>query len=192
MKNEKLSENILKKADDTSLLHDEELSFIDYQETINKSREARRTRWLLIALTVAVYLLGLGLFATIVQTIYQMHQKAGIITGIFLASLYTICFIIVIAQIFSRHSFDLEFRRRRNGHYSEWTNNRVRWEIASNIREQTAVLDYLGKKYQKEYLPAKESKEVEAFSTIIRLTEEHGHHYPGSKAKDSIDRKSVV
>lgn len=164
---------------------DEELAFIEYQENITRSKEAKRNRMLLIFLSIAIYLIGLGLFATIVSTIYQMNETIGIIVGITLFVIYTICFIVIIVMIFSKHSFDLEFRKRKNGHFSERVNNKVRWEIADNLKEQTEVLSYIDKQIKKEYLPKKEAEKVEAFITILDLVTEN-KKIPSSHSEESI------
>ena len=186
MKNEKVSEKLLTNIDNNSSNQDEELAFIEYQENISHSKEEKRTRWILIACSIAIYLLGLGVFANIVQTIYQMHKVVGIVVGCVLAVAYTICFIVVIVSIFSKHSFDLEFKKRKDGHFSERTNNKVRWEIAKNISEQTAVIEYLDKEQAKEYLPAKEAIKVDSFTTIQDLCEKYKGSIPSSHKEDSI------
>lgn len=113
MNKNKVSEKTLQNIDETSADQDEELAFINYQEEVTHSKEEKRNRAILIALSVALYLLGLGVFAIIVQTIYQMNEIAGIIVAIALLIAYTTCFIVIIVKIFSKHSFDLEFQKRR-------------------------------------------------------------------------------
>lgn len=113
MNKNKVSEKTLQNIDETSADQDEELAFINYQEEVTHSKEEKRNRAILIALSVALYLLGLGVFAIIVQTIYQMNEIAGIIVAIALLIAYTTCFIVIIVKIFSKHSFDLEFQKER-------------------------------------------------------------------------------
>lgn len=184
---------ITKKEENTDIIvtqkefssDDEELAFIEYQENVSRSKEAKRNRTILIFLAIAIYLLGLGLFATIVQTIYQMNELAGIITGITLLVLYTTCFVFVIVGIFSKHSFDLEFKKRQNGHFSERVNNKVRFEIAQNIKEQTFILDYLEKQNSKEYITSKEDQKVQAFEKIIEIVNKNEKHIPSVHSPDA-------
>lgn len=185
MEKETNTEKLLQNIDETTPSQDEELAFIAYQENVTRSKEEKRTRWILIALTVAIYLLGLGLFAIIVQTVYNINQIAGLVTGAVLLVLYTICFVIVIVSIFSKHSFDLEFKKRNTGHFSERTNNKVRWEIAKNITEQSVVLNYVENQEKKEFLNKTEAEKVDAFTTITKLLEKYPNHIPGSTNPDS-------
>lgn len=113
MNKNKVSEKTLQNIDETSADQDEELGFINYQEEVTHSKEEKRNRTILITLSVALYLLGLGVFAIIVQTIYQMNEIAGIVVAIALLIAYTTCFIVIIVKIFSKHSFDLEFQKER-------------------------------------------------------------------------------
>lgn len=184
---------VIKKEENTDIIvtqkefssDDEELAFIEYQENISRSKEAKRNRTILIFLAIAIYLLGLGLFATIVQTIYQMNELAGIITGATLVVLYTTCFVFVIVGIFSKHSFDLEFKKRQNGHFSERINNKVRFEIAENIKEQTFILDYLEKQNSKEYITSKDDQKVQAFEKIIEIVNRNEKHVPNVHSSDA-------
>ncbi len=185
MEKETNTEKLLQNIDETTPSQDEELAFIAYQENVTRSKEEKRTRWILIALTVAIYLLGLGLFAIIVQTVYNINQIAGLVTGAVLLVLYTICFVIVIVSIFSKHSFDLEFKKRNTGHFSERANNKVRWEIAKNITEQSVVLNYVENQEKKEFLNKTEVEKVDAFTTITKLLEKYPNHIPGSTNPDS-------
>lgn len=185
MEKETNTEKLLQNIDETTPSQDEELAFIAYQENVTRSKEEKRTRWILIALTVAIYLLGLGLFAIIVQTVYNINQIAGLVTGTVLLVLYTICFVIVIVSIFSKHSFDLEFKKRNTGHFSERANNKVRWEIAKNITEQSVVLNYVENQEKKEFLNKAEAEKVDAFTTITKLLEKYPNHIPGSTNPDS-------
>ncbi len=185
MEKETNTEKLLQNIDETTPSQDEELAFIAYQENVTRSKEEKRTRWILIALTVAIYLLGLGLFAIIVQTVYNINQIAGLVTGAVLLVLYTICFVIVIVSIFSKHSFDLEFKKRNTGHFSERANNKVRWEIAKNITEQSVVLNYVENQEKKEFLNKAEAEKVDAFTTITKLLEKYPNHIPGSTNPDS-------
>lgn len=185
MEKETNTEKLLQNIDETTPSQDEELAFIAYQENVTRSKEEKRTRWILIALTVAIYLLGLGLFAIIVQTVYNINQIAGLVTGAVLVVLYTICFVIVIVSIFSKHSFDLEFKKRNTGHFSERANNKVRWEIAKNIKEQSVVLNYIENQEKKEFLNKTEAEKVDAFTTITKLLEKYPSHIPGSTNPDS-------
>ncbi len=182
---DKLEDKVIEKANKISLDNQEDLAFIEYQENVTKSKEAKRDRLILICLTSAVYLLGLGIFATIVQTIYQIHQVVGIVVGITLLVIYTILYIILLVQIFSKHSFDLEFKKNQNNYFSEKNNNKVRWEIARNIKDQSVVLNYLDKKKNKEFLPAKEAKKVDDFTKIIQLAEKYPKGNPKSNTQDS-------
>ncbi len=185
MEKETSTEKLLQNIDETTPSQDEELAFIAYQENVTRSKEEKRTRWILIALTVAIYLLGLGLFAIIVQTVYNINQIAGLVTGAVLLVLYTICFVVVIVSIFSKHSFDLEFKKRNTGHFSERANNKVRWEIAKNIKEQSVVLNYIENQEKKEFLNKTEAEKVDAFTTITKLLEKYPGHIPGSTNPDS-------
>lgn len=185
MEKETNTEKLLQNIDETTPSQDEELAFIAYQENVTRSKEEKRTRWILIALSVAIYLLGLGLFAIIVQTVYDINHIAGLVTGGILLVLYTICFVVVIVSIFSKHSFDLEFKKRNTGHFSERTNNKVRWEIAKNIQEQSVVLNYVEHSEQKEFLNKSEAEKVDAFTTIQQLLEKYPNHIPGSSNPDS-------
>lgn len=185
MEKETNTEKLLQNIDETTPSQDEELAFIAYQENVTRSKEEKRTRWILIALTVAIYLLGLGLFAIIVQTVYNINRIAGLVTGAVLLVLYTICFVIVIVSIFSKHSFDLEFKKRNTGHFSERANNKVRWEIAKNIKEQSVVLNYIENQEKKEFLNKTEAEKVDAFTTITKLLEKYPNHIPGSTNPDS-------
>ncbi len=185
MKDEKLEKKVIENANKLTLDDSEDMAFIEYQENVEKSKEAKRDRLVLISLTTAVYLLGLGLFATIVETIYQMNKIAGIVTGGILLVVYTICFIVLLVSIYSKHSFDLQFRRRKTGHFPERNNNRVRFEMARNIREQSFVLDYLDKKSSKEYLDKKEAKALKDFQTVISLAEKYEKSCPSYKSQDS-------
>ncbi len=186
MEKETNTEKLLQNVDKTSSNHDEELAFIAYQENITKAKEEKRTRILLITLSVAVYLLGLGLFAVIVQTIYNMNHIAGIIVGCILLVLYTICFILVLVSIFSKHSFDLEYDRKRKGKIPERTNNKVRWEIARNIKDQSVVLDYIDKAVNKTFLSKEEAKKADAFLLIQAYAEQYPDSTPSSKSEPSI------
>lgn len=185
MKDGKLEKKVIENAGRVSLDDSEDMAFIEYQENVKKSKEAKRDRLILIALTTAVYLLGLGIFATIVETIYQMNAIAGIVTGCVLVVVYTICFVVLLVSIYSKHSFDLQFRKRKNGHFPERNNNKVRFEMARNIREQSFVLDYLDKKSSKEYLDKKEAKSVRDFHTVIELAEKYPKSCPSYKSQDS-------
>lgn len=183
----KLQEKLIQNADAVSLDNDEEMAFIQYQDDVKKSKEARRNRLILVTLSVVIYLLGLGLFATIVQTIYQMNSTVGIVVGIVLLVAYTVCFIIMICMIFSKHSFDLEFRKRKDGHFSERTNNKVRWEIGKNIVEQSSVISYLEKAGNKKVLSPEETKKVLAFEKIGSLVREYGNSSGSVHSKDSSE-----
>lgn len=186
METEKNTEKLLQNIDKTSSSHDEELAFIAYQENITKAKEEKRTRLLLIALSIAIYLLGLGLFALIVQTIYNMNHIAGFTVGAILLILYTICFVIVIVSIFSKHSFDLEYERKKKGRIPEHTNNKVRWEIARNIKDQSAVLDYIDKAANKTYLSKDEAEKADAFLLIQTYAKQFMDSTPSSKSEASI------
>ncbi len=189
---DKLEDKVIEKANKISLDNQEDLAFIEYQENVTKSKEAKRDRLILICLTSAVYLLGLGIFATIVQTIYQIHQVVGIVVAITLLVIYTILYIILLVQIFSKHSFDLEFKKNQNNYFSEKNNNKVRWEIARNIKDQSVVLNYLDKKKNKEFLPAKEAKKVEDFTKIIQLAQKYPKGNPKCNSQDSLDLASCL
>lgn len=177
----KLIEQAMKMTENDS----KELDFIEYQESVKRSKEAKRNRLVLISLTSAVYLLGLGIFSTIVETIYNINHIAGIVVLAVLFVLYTVFYIVMIVSIFSKHSFDLEFRKRKTGYFPERNNNKVRWEIARNIQEQDAVLDYLEKKKNKEYLTKKENESVSSFMTLISLSSEYDGSVPSYRSEDS-------
>lgn len=188
MNKNKVSEKTLQNIDETSADQDEELAFINYQEEVTHSKEEKRNRAILIALSVALYLLGLGVFAIIVQTIYQMNETAGIIVAIALLIAYTTCFIVIIVKIFSKHSFDLEFQKRKDGHYSERNNNKVRWEIAKNIVDQSVVLNYLDKMDDKKVLTSKEAEKIASFRELQNLVNKYpGNKIPSSHKEDSIN-----
>lgn len=188
MNKNKVSEKTLQNIDETSADQDEELGFINYQEEVTHSKEERRNRAILITLSVALYLLGLGVFAIIVQTIYQMSEIAGIVVAIALLIAYTTCFIVIIVKIFSKHSFDLEFQRRKDGHYSEKNNNKVRWEIAKNIVDQSVVLNYLDKMDDKKVLTSKEVEKIASFRKMQNLVNKYpGNKIPSSHKEDSIN-----
>ena len=185
MSKDKIEDKVIKNANKISLDNQEDLAFIEYQENITKSKEAKRDRLILICLTSAIYLLGLGIFATIVQTIYQIHQIVGIVVACVLFVIYTILYIIMLVQIFSKHSFDLQFRKDEKNHFSERTNNKVRWEIARNIKDQTCVLDYLDKKKNKDYLNKNEVQKVNDFDKVIQLANKYPKSIPGYKSNES-------
>lgn len=188
MNKNKVSEKTLQNIDETSADQDEELAFINYQEEVTHSKEEKRNRAILIALSVALYLLGLGVFAIIVQTIYQMNEIAGIVVAIALLIAYTTCFIVIIVKIFSKHSFDLEFQKRKDGHYSEKNNNKVRWEIARNIVDQSVVLNYLDKMDDKKVLTSKEVEKIASFRKMQNLVNKYpGNKIPSSHKEDSIN-----
>ena len=188
MNKNKVSEKTLQNIDETSADQDEELAFINYQEEVTHSKEEKRNRAILIALSVALYLLGLGVFAIIVQTIYQMNEIAGIVVAIALLIAYTTCFIVIIVKIFSKHSFDLEFQKRKDGHYSERNNNKVRWEIAKNIVDQSVVLNYLDKMGDKKVLTSKEAEKIASFRKLQNLVNKYpGNKIPSSHKEDSIN-----
>lgn len=188
MNKNKVSEKTLQNIDETSADQDEELAFINYQEEVTHSKEEKRNRAILIALSVALYLLGLGVFAIIVQTIYQMNEIAGIVVAIALLIAYTTCFIVIIVKIFSKHSFDLEFQKRKDGHYSERNNNKVRWEIAKNIVDQSVVLNYLNKMDDKKVLTSKEAEKIASFRKLQNLINKYpGNKIPSSPKEDSIN-----
>lgn len=188
MNKNKVSEKTLQNIDETSADQDEELAFINYQEEVTHSKEEKRNRAILIALSVALYLLGLGVFAIIVQTIYQMNEIAGIVVAIALLIAYTTCFIVIIVKIFSKHSFDLEFQKRKDGHYSERNNNKVRWEIAKNIVDQSVVLNYLDKMDDKKVLASKEAEKIASFRKLQNLVNKYpGNKIPSSHKEDSIN-----
>lgn len=188
MNKNKVSEKTLQNIDETSADQDEELDFINYQEEVTHSKEEKRNRAILIALSVALYLLGLGVFAIIVQTIYQMNEIAGIVVAIALLIAYTTCFIVIIVKIFSKHSFDLEFQKRKDGHYSERNNNKVRWEIARNIVDQSVVLNYLDKMDDKKVLTSKEAEKIASFRKLQNLVNKYpGNKIPSSHKEDSIN-----
>lgn len=188
MNKNKVSEKTLQNIDETSADQDEELGFINYQEEVTHSKEEKKNRAILIALSVALYLLGLGVFAIIVQTIYQMNEIAGIVVAIALLIAYTTCFIVIIVKIFSKHSFDLEFQKRKDGHYSEKNNNKVRWEIAKNIVDQSVVLNYLDKMDDKKVLTSKETEKIASFRELQNLVSKYPRNkFPNSHKEDSIN-----
>lgn len=186
--NEKKNLNpALSNADKVSPGADEELAFIEYQEKVTRSKNEKRNRRILIALSVAAYLLGLGIFASIVTTVYNMNNTAGYIVGAVLLAVYTICFIVVIAEIYSKHSFDIEAKKSEEGKISERKNNKVRFEIARNIAEQSKILDYLEKQYKKEVLSAREGEELQAFNKVISISLKYGSDVPSNHSEDAQD-----
>ena len=188
MNKNKVSEKTLQNIDETSADQDEELDFVNYLEEVTHSKEEKRNRTILITLSVALYLLGLGVFAIIVQTIYQMNEIAGMVVAIALLIAYTTCFIVIIVKIFSKHSFDLEFQKRKDGHYSERNNNKVRWEIAKNIVDQSVVLNYLDKMDDKKVLTSKEVEKIASFREMQNLVNKYpGNKIPSSHKEDSIN-----
>ena len=183
MSEQKLPPTVYETAEKTVAGNDEELSFLDYQENILKSKEERTTRLFLFAITTALYLLGIGIFASIVQTVYQINPEIGLYLGAGLLGVYTICFIVILCRIYSKHSFDLDYKK--HGHQSERKNNQVRWEIANNITEQSSILHYLEDKARKESLKEKEANEIKAYDTIISLSIKHHGKYALIHSKDS-------
>lgn len=192
MEKENFSKKIVENSSLTSLEEDEELAFIEYQENISRSKETKRNRLILISLTIAIYLLGLGVFATIVQTIYEIQKIVGIVVGITLVILYTICFIIILCQIFSRQSFDIELKKKENRKFSERKNNQVRFSIAKNIKEQSIVIDYLNKEQEKQYLPKKEAEKVDSFNSIITLSDKYDKHIPHYSSDDAKELSKAL
>lgn len=186
MENKKIEKKVMRKAEKLSLTDPEEIAFLEYQENIRRSKEAKRDRLILVSLSIAIYILGLGIFATIVQTVYQMNEIAGIVLAVLLFLVYSACFGFLLYGIYSKHSFDLTFKKQQKGHYPERTNNKVRWEMAKNIQNQSAVLDYLGKMEKKEYLNKNDSRKVEDFRLLIQLVNDNQNHIPSYKSPDSI------
>lgn len=187
MEKKQLEDKIQKDIDRKTLEDDEELSFIEYQENVTHSKEERRNRILLIALSCAVYLLGLGLFATIANTLLEINRIFGIVVLSILSLIYTICFVIVICSIYSKHSFDIDLKRKENHRFSERKNNNVRFEIARNIENQSVVLDYIDKSKAKTFVSAKEDKEVENFNKIMELARKYQTSAPDYRSKDALD-----
>lgn len=187
MKQTKNLNPALASADKSSPGADEELAFIEYQEKVTRSKNEKRNRRILIALSAAVYLLGLGIFASIVTTVYNMNSTAGYVVGAVLLAVYTVCFVVVICEIYSKHSFDIEARKAEEGKISERKNNRVRFEIAQNVSEQAKILDYLEKQYKKDVLSAKETEELAAFNKVISLSLKYGSDVPSNHSQDAQD-----
>ncbi len=185
MDKEKLPDKIQKNASVNTIEDDEELAFIEYQEMVNHSKEAKRNRLLLIALSTAVYLLGLGLFATIVDTLYKINEIVGIVVGLVLLVSYTICYIVILCQIFSKHSFDIEQKNKKNHKFSERRNNTVRFEMARSIKDQSAVLDYLEKESNKTYLSKDENAKIDSFQKIISLANKYPNSTPSYHSEDA-------
>lgn len=113
MNKNKVSEKTLQNIDETSADQDEELDLINYQEEVTHSKEEKRNRTILITLSVALYLLGLGVFAIIVQTIYQMNEIAGMVVAIALLIAYTTCFIVIIVKFFLSIHSTWNFKKER-------------------------------------------------------------------------------
>lgn len=185
MEKKQLENKIQKGVEAKAIENDEELAFIEYQENISHSKEEKKTRLLLIALCVAIYILGLGIFATIADTLLTINRIFGIVVLSVLSLIYTVCFVIVIRSIFSRHSFDIDMRKKENHRFSERKNNTVRFEMARNIQSQSLVLDYINKSKSKEYVTAKEDKEVENFNKIIDLAKKYGKSVPDYRSEDA-------
>lgn len=165
---------------------DEEIAFIAYQEDISRAKGAKRNRILLICLSTALYLLGIGLFASIVNTLYNINHIAGLIVGGALLFLYTICYIILLVFIFSKQSFDIEYKRREKGVLSQRKNNAIRFSMARNIKEQSEVIDYLSKQGKKEYQSKTENEKTDAFLTILTLSQKYKNTLPSFESQDSI------
>ncbi len=192
MGKEKLPDKIQKNASANTIEDDEELAFIEYQEMVNHSKEAKRNRLLLIALSTAVYLLGLGLFATIVDTLYKINEIVGIVVGLVLLVSYTICYIVILCQIFSKHSFDIEQKNGKNHKFSERKNNAVRFEMARSIKDQSAVLDYLEKESNKTYLSKDENEKIDSFLKIIHLANRYPKNTPSYLSEDAKELSQAL
>lgn len=192
MGKDKLPDKIQKNASANTIEDDEELAFIEYQEMVNHSKEAKRNRLLLIALSTAVYLLGLGLFATIVDTLYKINEIVGIVVGLVLLVSYTICYIVILCQIFSKHSFDIEQKNGKNHKFSERRNNMVRFEMARSIKDQSTVLDYLEKESNKNYRSKEENEKIDSFLKIIHLANEYPKSTPSYHSDDAKELSEAL
>ncbi len=156
--------------------NDRERSFKEYQDNHIKSKKERRSRWILILLTLMGYLVGVGLFASITRNIYELNPIAGYCVGGLLTVFYTILFILILRDIYSKHSFDLDFHSKPDSKNSEHRNNRVRWERAENIVNQNGAIHNL-------YTKKKDNNQ--ALDEIEKAVLKYGKRIPSYKSADS-------
>ena len=128
----------------------EELEFANYQEEVKKDKQYKKYKAIVILLTIILYIFGLGLFFNIALAIYDKWPIPGIVVGILLFLTYSICFFLLISEIYVKPTFDLNFNKDRRNINSERKNNIVRWEIANNIVNQAKAINGLYTKKKEE------------------------------------------
>ena len=156
--------------------NDRERSFKEYQDNHTKSKKEKKSRWILILLTLMGYLVGIGLFASITRNIYELNHIAGYCVGGLLTVFYTVLFVLILRDIYSKHSFDLDFRSNPNSKNAEHKNNRVRWERAENIVNQNGAIHNL-------YTKKKDSNK--ALDEIEKTVRQYGKRIPSYQSIDS-------
>lgn len=156
--------------------NDRERSFKEYQDNHIKSAREKRSRAILILLTLMGYLVGIGLFASITRNIYELNSIAGYCVGGLLTLFYTILFVLILRDIYSKHSFDLDFSSKPGSKNAEHKNNRVRWERAENIVNQNGAIHNL-------YTKKKDHNQ--ALDEIEKAVILYGRKFPSYKSSDS-------
>ena len=78
----------------------EELEFANYQEEVKKDKQYKKYKAIVILLTIILYIFGLGLFFNIALAIYDKWPIPGIVVGILLFFTYSICFFLLISEIY--------------------------------------------------------------------------------------------
>ncbi len=165
--------------DISSIDDDVERSFKEYQDYHVKSSQEKRSRAILILLTLMGYLVGIGLFASITRNIYERNKIAGYCVGGLLTLFYTIIFILILVDIYSRHSFDLDFsKQNQNKRNAENKNNRIRWKRAENIVSQSESIKELYTKKKEDSL---------ALDKLTKQIRHYGKSIPSYKSKDSTE-----
>jgi len=155
--------------------NDNEFDFLEYQETVNKSKEAKRNRKILTILALAIYFIGLGIISGITINLYNIYTWAGIGVGSVLFIFFTIAFFCMIKFIKKKQGFDLEFKKHSNNIFSEKKNNMVRWEIAKNICEQSVACQSL----------YNTNLDCTNFNNIKELVDNVGNRTPSYLSKNS-------
>ncbi|MDY6003285.1 MAG: DUF697 domain-containing protein [Bacilli bacterium] len=138
----------------------EELEFANYQEEVKKDKQYKKYKAIVILLTIILYIFGLGLFFNIALAIYDKWPIPGIVVGILLFLTYSICFFLLISEIYVKPTFDLNFNKDRRNINSERKNNIVRWEIANNIVNQAKAINGLY---------TKKKEEIESLTSLEQL-----------------------
>ncbi len=172
-----------KKAADSLEKSTEDISFAEYQEQKRAERNAKRNKAILVSLSILLYLLGLAIFASPTIYIYNINEYAGYIVGGVLLLIYSICFIVMLAQIYSHHAFELEGGLLT--HQSESKNNKLRFEIARNLADQAAIVNYVDKKADASRLFKKDKENLDAYSEILVLAKRYPHGAPNKHSKDA-------